>query len=75
LQPAERPPPIGGAAPNCGFLLQANQLAFVRWLNGVNVLSQMMMSLDPALSGTKRRPVAMLADGVHISSFWEHSAL
>ena len=38
-QPAKGTPPTNGAAPNYGFLLEANQLAFARWLNGVNVLS------------------------------------
>ena len=38
-QPAKGTPPASGAAPNYGLLLEANQLAFARWLNGVNVLS------------------------------------
>jgi phasin protein len=39
-QPAKGTPPTGGSAPDYGFLLEANQLAFARWLNGVNALSQ-----------------------------------
>ena len=39
-QPAKGTPPTSGWTPNYGFLLEANQLAFVRWLNGVNALSQ-----------------------------------
>jgi hypothetical protein len=39
-QPAKGAPPTGGATPNYGVLLEANQLAFARWLNGVNALSQ-----------------------------------
>ena len=38
--PATGTLPTGGWAPNYGFLLEANQLAFARWLNGVNALSQ-----------------------------------
>ena len=32
--------PTNGWAPNYGFLLEANQRAFARWLNGMNALSQ-----------------------------------
>jgi len=39
-QPAKEIPPTSTWAPNYGFLLEANQLAFARWLNGVNALSQ-----------------------------------
>jgi Phasin protein len=39
-QPAKAAPPRSGWAPNYGFLLEANQLAVARWLNGVNALSQ-----------------------------------
>jgi hypothetical protein len=39
-QPARGTPPTSAWTPNYGFLLEANQLAFARWLNGVNVLSQ-----------------------------------
>ena len=39
-QPAKGSLPASDWAPNYGFLLEANQLAFARWLNGVNALSQ-----------------------------------
>ena len=39
-QPAKGTPPTSGWTPSYGFLLEANQLAFARWLNGVNALSQ-----------------------------------
>jgi phasin family protein len=39
-QPAKGAVPTNGEAPNYGFLLESNQRAFARWLNGVNALSQ-----------------------------------
>jgi hypothetical protein len=39
-QPPKGTPPTSGWTPNYGFLLEANQLAFARWFNGVNALSQ-----------------------------------
>ncbi len=39
-QPEKGAPPTSGWAPNYGFLLESNQRAFARWLNGVNALSQ-----------------------------------
>jgi len=38
--PAKGALPTNGWAPSYSFLLEANQLAFARWLNGVNALSQ-----------------------------------
>ena len=38
--PAKETLPISSRAANNSFLLEANQLAFARWLNGVNALSQ-----------------------------------
>jgi len=39
-QPAKGALPTSGWAPSYSFLLEANQQAFARWLNGVNALSQ-----------------------------------
>jgi len=39
-QPAKGTLPSSGWAPDYGFLLEANQQPFARWLNGVNALSQ-----------------------------------
>jgi len=38
--PVKGPLPKSSMVPNYSFLLEANQLAFARWLNGVNTLSQ-----------------------------------
>ena len=38
--PAEGTLPTSGWGPDYGFLVEANQRAFARWLNGVNALSQ-----------------------------------
>jgi Phasin protein len=39
-QPAKGALPTSGWAPSYSLLLEANQQAFARWLNGVNALSQ-----------------------------------
>ncbi len=41
-QPANGTPPTSGWSPNYALLLEANQRAFGRWLNGMNALSQEM---------------------------------
>jgi hypothetical protein len=39
-QPANGTLPTSGWSPNYALLLEANQRAFARWLNGMNALSQ-----------------------------------